>query len=132
MLIPAVVKSTFGLTTAVAPAVAGAELPMKAAATPTPTTTKTHGITIPTIAPAYNPLLLLCLDTGNVEFVCGSLGSTYSSDVSDVSVSSFNKRKNLSGIFFFWSESEKEQGIKIKKYNNNVYMIKLDFMKLFF
>ena len=72
MLIPAVVKSTFGLTTAVAPAVAGAELPMKAAATPTPTTTKTHGITIPTIAPADNPLLLLCLDTGNVEFVCAS------------------------------------------------------------
>ena len=68
MLIPAVVKSTFGLTTAVAPpaAAAGAELPMKAAATPTPTTTKIHGITIPTIAPADNPLLLLNLVPGNV------------------------------------------------------------------
>ncbi len=59
---------------------------MKAAATPTPTTTKTHGITIPTIAPADNPLLLLNLVPGNVEFVCGSVGSS-PSDVSDVSVS---------------------------------------------
>ena len=87
---------------------------MKAVATPTPTTTKTHGITIPTIAPVDNPLLFLCLDTGNVEFGSGSVGSIYLSDVSDVSVSSFNKRKNLSGIFFFWNESEKEQGIKTK------------------